>query len=96
MRTGPLANALAAVFCLLAAGSAGAQQSSPANQERVEVVARKGEVSAWFRAESQHFVMYSDARQEDVTALLDNLEKLDHLLRIYALPMRGGSSRNRS
>jgi len=88
MRTTLLANALVAVFCLLAAGSAGAQPSGPANQERVEVVARKGEVSNWFKAESRHFVVYSDARQEDVSALLDNLEKLAHLLRLYALPPR--------
>jgi hypothetical protein len=88
MRTGPLANALVAVFCLLAACPVHAQQAGPADAGRVEVVARKGEVSSWFRAESRHFVVYSDARQEDVSALLDNLEKLDHLLRIYALPVR--------
>ncbi|KQW49780.1 hypothetical protein ASD88_25015 [Pelomonas sp. Root662] len=52
----------------------------------MEVAGRKGEVSQWVRAESQHFVVYSDAREEDVSQLLDNLEKLDHLLRIYTLP----------
>lgn len=79
---------LATAFLLLSTGPADAQQPGAANLERVEVAGKKAEVSKWFRAESQHFVMYSDAREEDVTALLDNLEKLDHLLRIYTLPMR--------
>lgn len=71
-----------ATLCLLGA-SAGAQQSGPSNLERVEVAGRKAAVSQWARAESAHFVVYTDTREEDVTALLDNLEKLDHLLRIY-------------
>jgi len=80
------ANALAAL-CLLSAGATMAQQPGPANLERVEVAGRKAEVSRWFRAESQHLVVYSDAREEDVAALLDNLEKLDHLLRVYTQPV---------
>ncbi|WP_157281599.1 hypothetical protein [Pelomonas sp. Root1237] len=52
------------------------------------VAGKRGDLSAWFRAESQRFVVYSDASQEDVTQLLDNLEKLDHLLRIYTQPLR--------
>ncbi|MBW8891031.1 MAG: hypothetical protein JF617_02260 [Burkholderiales bacterium] len=48
---------------------------------------KKGDLSAWLRAESQRFVVYSDANQEDVTQLLDNLEKLDHLLRLYTRPL---------
>ena len=86
------ANALAAL-CLLSAGATLAQQPGPANLERVEVAGRKGEVSPWFRAESQHFVVYSDTREEDVTPLLDNLEKLDHLLRIYTQPVRTSEPR---
>ena len=87
MRNGSWANALAAAFCLLSAGSfAGAQQPDSVNLERVEVAGKKAEVSQWFRAESQHFVVYSDTREEDVTPLLDNLEKLDYLLRIYTQP----------
>ncbi|MBW8847462.1 MAG: hypothetical protein JF607_21065 [Burkholderiales bacterium] len=81
------ASAVAAAFCLLS-GSANAQQSDPSTLERVTVAARKGEVSEWFRADSPHFVVYSDAREEDVIGLLKNLEKLDHLLRIYTLPVR--------
>ncbi|CAM4091661.1 hypothetical protein [Roseateles saccharophilus] len=80
--------AAAAALCLLSANGADAQQVGAANLERVEVAGRKAEVSRWFRAESQHIVVYSDAREEDVSQLLDNLEKLDHLLRIYVLPFR--------
>ncbi|WP_457445750.1 hypothetical protein [Roseateles sp. P5_E4] len=86
MRKGPWANTLAAAFCLLSACAAGAQQTRPANLERVEVAGKKDDLSAWVRAESQRFVVYSDANQEDVTQLLDNLEKLDHLLRLYTRP----------
>jgi hypothetical protein len=39
--------------------------------------------SKWFRAESQHVVVYSDTDSEDVTRLLNNLERLDYLLRVY-------------
>jgi len=79
---------LVTAFLLLSAGSAGAQQRDPANLERVEVAGKKAEVSRWFRAESQSFVVYSDTREEDVALLLDNLEKLDGLMRIYTLPAR--------
>ncbi|MDR7267395.1 tetratricopeptide (TPR) repeat protein [Pelomonas saccharophila] len=79
---------LATAFLLLSAGSADAQQPGAANLERVAVAGRRAEVSSWFRAESQRFVVYSDTREEDVTPLLGNLEKLDHLLRIYTQPVR--------
>ncbi|XHS76308.1 hypothetical protein ACFJGW_11200 [Burkholderiaceae bacterium UC74_6] len=87
MRNRSWANALAAAVCLLSAGSAtGAQQPDSVNLERVQVAGKKAEISKWFRAESQHFVVYSDTREEDVTPLLDNLEKLDYLLRVYTQP----------
>jgi hypothetical protein len=79
---------LAAALSLLLACSAGAQQADTASPQRLEVVGKKAEVSQWFQAESQHFIVYSDAREEDVTQLLDNLEKLDHVLRIYTQPIR--------
>jgi hypothetical protein len=88
MRNGPWANAIAAALSLLAACAAGAQPSVPASPVQSVVVAgKKEDVSAWFRAESRRFVVYSDTREEDVTQLLENLERLDHLLRIYTLPM---------
>ncbi|RZI94361.1 MAG: hypothetical protein EOP39_30560, partial [Rubrivivax sp.] len=87
MRHRPWANALAAALCLLLACSARAQQADPTNlQPRVTVAGKKAAVSQWFRAESPHFVVYSDAGEDDVALLLGNLEKLDHLLRIYTLP----------
>ena len=89
MRNGSWINALAAALCLLSAGfAAGAQEPDSVNLQRVEVTGKKAEISEWFRAESQHFVVYSNTREEDVTPLLDNLEKLDYLLRIYTQPTR--------
>ena len=67
---------LVTTLCLLAACHAGAQQADAGKLERVEVAGRKVALSSWFRAESPHFVVYSDAREEDVASLLDNLEKL--------------------
>jgi len=89
MRNGPRANALATALCLLSVCAAGAQQPATTNvQPRVTVAGKKAELSQWVRAESRRFVVYSDAGEDDVTLLLDNLEKLDHLLRIYTLPSR--------
>jgi tetratricopeptide (TPR) repeat protein len=39
--------------------------------------------SDWKRAESAHFVVYSDTDSGQVTRLLDQLERLDYILRIY-------------
>ena len=88
MRIRSWTQALTAAVCLLSVGSAVAQQAGTQSLERVEVNGKRREVSRWFRAESQHFVVYSDTQEEDVTPLLDNLEKLDHLLRIYTQPIR--------
>lgn len=76
--------ALAAAICLFFAQGAGAQDTS---QQSVKVTGVK-KASPWFRAESQHFVVYSDTGNQDVTHLLNNLEKLDHLLRIYTRDYR--------
>ena len=89
MRNRPWAPALAAALSLLSTcGMAVAQQPGQNNLERVVVAARKGDISQWFRAESQRFVVYSDAQEDDVVQLLNNLEKLDQLLRIYTQPLR--------
>lgn len=88
MRIRPWTHVFATTLCLLSASSAHAQQPAATNLERVEVAGRKAEVSPWFRAESQHFIVYSDTREEDVAPLLDNLEKLDQLLRLYTQPVR--------
>lgn len=84
----PWTRGVAAGLALMWAACAAAQQPAAANLDRVAVTGRKVELSAWSRGESQHFVVYSDTREEDVTQLLTNLEKLDHLLRLYTQPVR--------
>lgn len=67
-------------------GQAAAQQTAtppaPADAASVTVAGLK-HASPWFKAESQHFVVYSDTRHEDVSELLNNLERLDFVLRLY-------------
>jgi hypothetical protein len=92
MRLNPCVTALAACWLMMADVTA-ATSSDPAQLNRVVVAASKAQVSPWFRAESQRFIVYSDTSAEDVTQLLDNLEKLDHLLRLYTLPARTDEQR---
>jgi tetratricopeptide (TPR) repeat protein len=42
--------------------------------------------SAWFRIESQHMIVYSNDDPDDVIELVNNLERLDYLLRLYLKP----------
>lgn len=42
--------------------------------------------STWFRIESQHLIVYSDSDPEQVIELVNNLERLDYLLRLYLKP----------
>lgn len=42
--------------------------------------------SAWFRIESQHLVVYSDSDPEQVIQLVNNVERLDYVLRMYLKP----------
>jgi tetratricopeptide (TPR) repeat protein len=42
--------------------------------------------SAWFRIESQHLIVYSNDDPDDVVELVNNLERLDYLLRLYLKP----------
>ena len=73
-----------AALPLLCIHTASAQQATttlPAEQ-RITVQGQKNP-SVWFKAESQHFVVYSDASQPDVAELLHNMERLDFLLRVY-------------
>ena len=78
MRNLPYKRGLLAV-ALIGAIAGAAAQDTPA---RVTVTGQKN-ASPWFKAESQHFVVYSNTRNEDVTLLLNNLERLDYVLRIY-------------
>jgi hypothetical protein len=86
MRHSPWTTTLVAILGLVSAGTAGAQTPDPAKLEQVVVAGKKTALSAWVRAESQRFVVYSDADQTDVGLLLENLEKLDGLLRLYIRP----------
>jgi tetratricopeptide (TPR) repeat protein len=83
MRLGTCANALTVILGLLTLVPAAAQKPGPSSLDRVIVAGNKADASKWFRAESQRFIVYSDAGAEDVMQLLGNLEKLDHLLRLY-------------
>jgi hypothetical protein len=73
---------------LFSAAIGAAAQDVPA---RVTVTGQKN-ASSWFKAESQHFVVFSNTRNEDVTLLLDNLERLDYVLRIYTREFISGRS----
>lgn len=42
--------------------------------------------SKWFRIESQHLIVYSDSDPGEVIELVNNLERLDYLLRLYFKP----------
>jgi tetratricopeptide (TPR) repeat protein len=60
-------------------------QAQQVAEQRV-VVAGQRNASEWFRAESQHFVVYSNTSNDDVAELLNQLERLDYMLRIYTQP----------
>jgi hypothetical protein len=70
-----LMSALGTILPAQAQEAAGPIQSVTVNWQR--------NPSKWFRAESQHVVVYSDTDSDDVTRLLNNLERLDYLLRAY-------------
>ncbi|WP_440966242.1 tetratricopeptide repeat protein [Massilia sp. GER05] len=42
--------------------------------------------SSWFRIESQHLIVYSNDDPDDVIELVNNIERLDYLLRLYLKP----------
>jgi hypothetical protein len=70
------------IFTFLVASSnlAGAQGTPAPPSVAVQGVKNP---SDWKRAESAHFVVYSDTESGQVTRLLNNLERLDYILRIY-------------
>ncbi|MFP5391521.1 MAG: tetratricopeptide repeat protein [Gammaproteobacteria bacterium] len=79
--------ALAAAVVLLGAGGAQAEPST----QKVEVKGLR-DASKWYRVETQHFVLYSDTRRDDVVELLNSLERLDYLLRVYTKPFLTGQA----
>lgn len=46
--------------------------------------------SAWFRIESQHLIVYSNDDPDEVIELVNNLERLDFVLRLYLKPFLEG------
>ena len=46
--------------------------------------------SAWFRIESQHLIVYSNDDPDDVIELVNSLERLDAVLRLYLKPFMDG------
>ncbi|MBW8901788.1 MAG: hypothetical protein JF619_27595, partial [Massilia sp.] len=72
-----------AALTLLSTLPAGAQHAEPVPSEQRVTVQGMKNASAWFKAESQHFVVYSDTSRASVFQLLNNLERLDYLLRLY-------------
>lgn len=78
-----LAGCTLAALTLLGTHTANAQQAATVPAEQRITVQGQKNPSVWFKAESQHFVVYSDASQADVAELLHNMERLDFLLRVY-------------
>jgi hypothetical protein len=71
---------LAITLSLLACLGASAQETPV--QQSVQVQGVK-DPSAWKRADSAHFIVYSDAKSAEVMGLVNRLERLDYLMRIY-------------
>ncbi len=73
---------------LLILNQAHAQATDPTASKQNDVseivVSGQQNPSDWFRAESQHFIVYSDTKQKHVSQLLNKLERFDYLLRLYA------------
>ncbi|MYN41016.1 tetratricopeptide repeat protein [Duganella sp. FT109W] len=76
---------LAALLSSASLLQAHAQQPAPAAAPSVTVAGQR-HASEWFRVESQHFIVYSDTSNDDVALLLNQLEKLDQMLRVYTKP----------
>lgn len=81
------AGLLAACTLAGATCAALAQDAAPLPVQSV-VVEGTRDPSSWLRAESPHFVAWTDTSDGDARRLLDQLERLDALLRLYTAPIR--------
>jgi hypothetical protein len=77
-----LAAAGALAFAPAAAGA------TPGSKDQSVFVFGTRDPSTWLRAESPHFVVLTDTTSDDATRLLNQLERLDALLRLYLAPIR--------
>lgn len=83
--TGRIAKYAFALTGLLVSGYLHAEATPPLSSKDIAEVVIDGQQNAsdWFRAESPHFIVYSDTKRAHVGELLNKLERFDHLLRIY-------------
>jgi hypothetical protein len=68
------------------AGSAAppvADPNTPTVVIKADKPATRRRASQWFRAESEHFIVYSDADRKDVAAVIGKLERFRYVLRSY-------------
>ena len=72
------------VASALASGACAAQEAAP---QSILVTGERG-TSSWLRAESAHVVVVSNASRADVTRLVEHLERLDALLRMFTADYR--------
>jgi hypothetical protein len=56
------------------------------NAQQAVTIQGQKHPSAWFKAESPHVVMYADTTRDSAGLMLQDLERLDHLLRLYTKP----------
>lgn len=68
---------------LLCTLTANAQQATAASSDQRVTVQGQKHPSDWFKAESQHVVVYTDTTRDSARLMLQNLERLDYLLRLY-------------
>ena len=75
-----LGRALAVAIGVMACIGAAAQVKPETQSVTVQGVK---DPSSWKRAESPHLVVYSDSSSDDARRLVDHLERLDHVMRVY-------------
>ena len=83
--TGRITTYALALAGLFAASNINAETPPQLSSKDIAEVVIDGQqnASVWFRAESPHFIVYSDTKRAHVSELLGKLERFDHLLRIY-------------
>jgi hypothetical protein len=88
-----LLTASACTLALVGSGAGAADIKSapvrdkPGDAQSVWVTGTR-DPSSWVRAESPHFVVFTDTSSGTATSLLNQLERLDMLLRLYTAPIR--------
>ena len=71
------------MFASSIAFSATANQTTDSKNITEVTVSGQQNASHWFISESPHFIVYSDTSTDSVSKLLNKLERLDYLLRLY-------------